>query len=120
MSDDFVRIPPAESAPLDTGDGGIDGAALASALRAQIENIEQLTEAVSVTSRYSWEIPLLVDVLMDRVTGLAQAAWLVDLDTSYKVAYSDLGRKRMAWANDMENNENNNHENNDQLCEGES
>lgn len=116
MTDDFVRIPLLKTPPL----GGIDESALASALRLQIENIEQLTEAASVTSRYNAEIPLLVDELMDRAVGLAQAAGLVDLNASYRAAYSELGHKRMAWAIDMENNENNNHENNDQICEGES
>lgn len=100
--------------------GGLGEEALASAMRAQIENIEQLTEAASVASRRNPEILLLADELMDRAVGLAQAVWLVDLDTSYKVAYSDLGRKRLAWAIHMENNKNENHENDDQLCEGES
>lgn len=101
-------------------DGSLNEEALASALRAQIENLELLTEAVSVASRYNTEIPLLVDELMNMAVGLAQAAWLVDLQTSYKATYSDLGRKRLTWAIDMENNKNTNHENDDELCEGES
>lgn len=119
MSNDFVRIPLLKAPPLMQGGGGIDESTLASAMRALIDDLEQVTEAVSVASRYNWKIPLLVDELMDRVTGLAQAALLVDLATSYRGAYSELGRKRMAWAIHMENNENNNHEN-EELCEGES
>lgn len=100
--------------------GTVNEEALALALRAEIENLEQLTEAASVTSRHNTEIPLLVDELMNRTVGLAQAVWFVDLETSYKVAYSDLGRKRLAWAIDMEKNKNENHENDDELCEGKS
>ena len=119
MSDDFVRIPLLKTPPLMREDGGIDEEALASALRLQIENLEMLTDAVALASRYNTEIAMLVDEMMSHVTGVAQAAWLVDLDTSYRVAYSELGRKRLAWAIDNENKKNN-HENDNQLCEGES
>ncbi len=105
--------------PLVGSDGSVNEEVLASALRLQIENTEQLNDAVSV-ARYNPEILLLVDELMNHVTGLAQATWLANLDTGYRVAYSELGRKRLAWAIHMENNENNNHENDEQLCEGES
>lgn len=119
MFDDYVlvRIPLLKAPPLAQGDSGIDEEALAGAFRAMIDSLEQLTEAASVTNRYNTEIPLLVDELMDRAMGLAQATWLVDLDTSYRAPYSDLGHKRVAWAIDMENNKNKNHENDDQLCE---
>lgn len=107
--------------PLLVGPNGtVNEEALALALRAEIENLELLTEAVSVASRYNTKIPLLADELMNRTVGLAQAAWLVDLETSYKMAYSGFGRKRLAWAIDMEKNKNKNHENDDELCEGKS
>lgn len=98
-------------------DGSVNEEALALAMRALIDYLEQLPEAVSIASRYNWEILLLADELMSHATGVAQAAWLVELNTGYRVAYSDLGSKRLAWAIHMENNENNNHEN-DELCEG--
>ncbi len=103
--------------PLVGPDGSVDEEALASALRVQIENLEQLAEVAGVTSRYNTEIPLLVDELMNRAVGLAQAAWLVDLETSYKVAYSAFGRERLTWAIRMENSKNENHD--DDQCEGE-
>lgn len=118
MSDDFVRIPLLKTPPLVQGDGGIDESALASALRLLIESMEQLTEAVNVASRLNPEILLLVDEVTSHAVGMGQAAWLVDLATGYRVAYSELGRKRLAWAIDMENKNNENHENDDQLCEG--
>lgn len=83
-----------------------DEAALESALRATISALEQLTELVSVADRFSPNLPLLVDELMNHAVGMSQAAGLVDWDTGYRVTYSAKGRERLAQAIGWTNNEN--------------
>lgn len=119
IPDISVYIPVLKGIPMTQGGGGLDESALAAALRMLIDATDQVTEAVSVTGRRNAEIVLLVDALVDRVMGVAQAGWLADLNINYRAGYSELGRKRLAWAIGMENGINEN-DDGTQVCEDES
>lgn len=82
----------------------VDAQALESALRMTIDALEQLTDLVGASERSNHMVTLLVDDLMSHAVGMGQAAWLVDLRTGFRTAYSSEGRERLARAISMENN----------------
>lgn len=85
----------------------VDDRALESALRMTIDALEQLTELVGIADKSNTVVTLLVDELMSHAVGMAQAAWLVNLRTGFRTAYSTEGRERLARAICLENNNNN-------------
>lgn len=85
----------------------VDVQALELALRITIDALEQLTELVSVADKSNSVLTLLIDELVSHAIGMAQAAWLVDLNTGFRTAYSIEGRERLAKAICLENNNNN-------------
>lgn len=86
---------------------GIDNQALESALIVTIDALGMLTDLVGASNKSNPVVTLLVDDLMSHAVGMAQAAWLVDLSTGFRGAYSIEGRERLARAICLENNNNN-------------
>lgn len=83
---------------------GIDNQALESALLVTIDALGMLTDLVGASDKSNSMVTLLVDDLMSHAVGMAQAAWLVDLNTGFRTAYSIEGRERLAKAICLENN----------------